>query len=389
MFSGIPLPNMQEITIPKQLNALNELQKQRFENQILNVKAQYAPLTTLAEAGSKLAYQSLIGPQFVAKLMGNPDILANIPDDKKAEALNMLYRAGSSNPLINNLEKIPDQQQSLSDFLVNKIKNVFSQPSPEAKNSVAENNMKFDLPERDKNAINNLSPGQSYVIPENNKKNSFSENVGRYKGIISEGEKSGDIRANDIKDLNDTFFSAKTNQSTLDNLSNILSSPEFEKIRQVPLAGHHELSYYSKFGTPEQQNMVGQYYTLTGNIIKDSARDFAGAFRTGEQKLLSGMKPSPSDTVDVARGKTEALSIMNKMLSERSRITSDIMSKNHINKLQAQEIADKQIDGKSIRDEIHNKLNPKPTDDDIKFMSEKYKISPDEVRKRLKQKGIM
>jgi hypothetical protein len=64
------------------------------------------------------------------------------------------------------------------------------------------------------------------------------------------------------------------------------------------------------------------------------------------------------------------------------------MDKYHINKLQASEMADKQFDGERIRQDIHNSLNPKPNDTDIKHMAEKYKITEDEVKKRLKAKGV-
>ena len=147
----------------------------------------------------------------------------------------------------------------------------------------------------------------------------------------------------------------------IDEVSDILASPTFEQIRQTPLAGHHELQYYAKEGTPEQQQMVGKYYTLTGNLIKDASRDFAGQFRKGEQQLLNGMKPSPSDTVDSAKGKTETLSVLNKMLAARSRLTSKIMSEHHVNKLQALEEADRQVDGEAIRRQVHDRLNPMVT----------------------------
>lgn len=348
----------------------NSLTQQQLANQY------YAPIQQ-ANAMSKLAYANLVGPQFLAKLMGNDSILANIPDEQKQSALKNIYNAGIGQSSAGNIFSHPlspqnNGNQSLSSFLVDKMKNIFNQPSTNLPMNTPSNNSLANqsiLSQEDKSGINQLTPGQSYVIkgnlnnsqPLSNDNSSFSENVGRYKGIVQEGEASGKIRAQDIKELNDTVFNGETNQTTLDSLSNILSSPEFEQIRQIPLAGHHELSYYSKFGTPEQQNMVGQYYTLTGNVIKDSARDFAGQFRKGEQQLLEGMKPNPSDTVDVARGKAETLSVMNKLLTERSRLTSEMMNQYHVNKLQAQEMADKKINGNVIRQQIHNKLNPTVT----------------------------
>lgn len=400
MFSGIPLPNMNELSIPAKLAQLNELQKQHLENE-------YYPQNAMAKNASQLAYANLMGPQFLAKLIGNPAILSNTPEDQKSALLQKLYAAAGQKGN-NPFNQEGSQPASLSGFLTNKLKGLFdNDEKPVGQNPFSSAN----LSQQDQNAISGMKPGDSYVIkgnqnnndddqsfhdpldliptPNSSSKPTFAENQGKYQGVVEEGKKSGQIRAQDIKDLNDIVFNGQTTQTTLDNLSNILGSKEFEQIRQIPLAGQHELSYYAKFGTPEQQNMIGQYYTLTGNIIKDSARDFAGQFRKGEQQLLSGMKPSPSDTVDVARGKTESLSVMQKMLTERAKLTSEIMSKYHSNKLEAQELADKHINGNQIRSQIHNRLNPKPTDSDIDFMAKKYSISADEVRNRLKKKGLL
>jgi hypothetical protein len=190
---------------------------------------------------------------------------------------------------------------------------------------------------------------------------SWAEKTGEQEGIKAEGKAAGITRNKDIEKLNTNVFNSKTNQATLDQISDILASPTFEKIRSTPLAGHHELAYYAKEGTPEEQDMVGKYYTLTGNLIKDASRDFAGQFRKGEQQLLNGMKPSPGDTVDTAKGKTETLSILNRMLAERSRLTSKIMEKYHVNKLEASEKADELIDGDKIRQEVHDRLHPEVT----------------------------
>ena len=126
--------------------------------------------------------------------------------------------------------------------------------------------------------------------------------------------------------------------------------------------------------------MVGKYYTLTGNLIKDASRDFAGQFRKGEQTLLQGMKPSTSDTVDTAKGKAGTLTVLNKMLQERSRLTSKYMEKNHANKLEASEWADRQVDGDKIRKEVHDRLNPTVTIKNRKTGEQKT-ISISEARK--------
>jgi len=386
------------------MRGTNALSQDMIDTKIKGIQAQYAPLTAQAEAASKLAYANLMGPQFLAKLMGNEDILANIQDPQKRQLLNMLVSAGSGQGTGNALMGgggfgMPQSQNnSLSDFLVDKIKNVFSQ-QPQQQMPMQQPQQQMPsagfnasaLSPQDIAAINRMQPGDAYVIQGNQppQPSSFAENVGSYKGIKEEGQEAGKIRANDIKELSDTVFNGETKQGTLDQITDIIRSPEFEQIRQTPILGHHELSYYAKYGTKEQQNMVGQLMTLSGNVIRDASQDFKGSFRKGEQQLLQNMKINPGDTVYAARGKMEQLSYLNRMITERARMTGTLMNQYHINKLQAEELADKNLKGEEIRNNIHNKLNPKPTEEDINYMAEKYKVTPDEIRKRLKAKGIL
>jgi len=408
-FSGIPLPKTVADVGPggplvTSLNALHDLQSKRIANQ-------YLPLTTQSEAASKLAYANLMGPQFLAKLMGNQDILANMSPGQRDQALKSVYQAGSgqgtglnalSNPQFNGLVN----PSSPIERIVNNVKNAFGfgqpkgQPPSENQSpnalmnqnqmSGGNDNSGMNYDQRGNNIVANPAEIENIANHGNNVgANSFAENVGTYGGIKEEGKEAGKIRAKDIQDLNDTYFNAQTKQSTLDDINNMLSSPEIRQIRQLPLAGRHEMGYYAKFGTPEQQQLVGRLYSQMGNIVKDSSRDFAGQFRRGEQQLLQGMKPNEADTVDTMIGKAESLSTMNQMLAERAKLTSQYMNQYHINKLQASEMADKQFNGEKIRQDIHNKLNPGPTDADIKHMAEKYKLSEGEVKKRLKDKGII
>jgi len=470
------------VLTPGQMNPYNQAFQSGLQSYMDITKAKYEPIKIQAEAASKLAYANLMGPQFLAKLMGNDPILANMTEEQKTQALQKLYQAGSGGgtgagilgggqPHKSLLDSLVGWYQGktnaptgaapassggaaaqptqaggqtqgtgadsgysydqngnnvkASDDDVDKIvKGVTGNPdnaeiskataaymqSPEAQAKAQKEGM-YTIPQTDElmqwyrqqqgaqpspaPAPAPSVPGQPMpppqpapVVPPQPQRN-FAEKAADYKGLIKEGETLGDIRAKDVSELNNAAFSAKTNETTFNELSDVLGSDQFRQIRQIPLALQHELAYYAKEGTADQQKMVGKYYTLTGNIIKDSSRDFAGQFRTGEQKLLEGMKPNPSDTVDTAIGKTQSLAYLNKMLGERSRLTSDLITKYHINKLQAQDIADKQVNGEMIRSQINNRLNPKPTDDDINFMAQKYKVSPEKIRSRLKDKGVL
>jgi hypothetical protein len=417
---AVNIPNLQPSVSPivEGISRGNALTDQMMKTKMDQIQARYAPISARADVASKLAYANLMGPQFLAKLMGNDSALANMSESQKKQALDMLYRTGSGQGTGNALMSNDQESMSPLDWIGNKIKNVFSdnsqpgniqQPQQNVLSSMARPN----LSNQDQNNISRMQPGDSYTIQgsgelplqnigynrnnENDyssqnipqKQQTYAEKTGAYKGVVEEGQEAGKIRAQDIKDLNDSVFNADTKLATLNDLNDMIASPQMREIRQLPLAGSHELSWYSKEGTPEQQQLIGRIKSQLGNVIKDSSRDFAGQFRKGEQQLLSGMKANDSDTIDTMIGKQESLTTMTQMLRDRSALTSKYMDKFHINKLQAQDLADKQINGDAIRSKVHNKLNPKPTDLDINFMANKYKTTPDEIRKRLRLKGIL
>lgn len=313
-----------------------------LEAQQLQIQNQFAPMRLSAEAASKLAYARLMGPQFVSKLISNPAIFPNIPDAQKAQLINAVASAGTGN--------------------------VFSQPQM-MPNTPAMGQYNQQVPTSNQlvNSLNVAPPTQPSSVqpqmptPPIEQNSSFAENQGRFQGIVKEQEQLGVERAKQLSELGDVLANAQRSEQTLNDLGSILSSPVFEQMRTSPVGGKYELNYWSKFGNADQQNMVGRFTTLAGNLVKDSSRDFAGQFRTGEQKLLEGMKPNGNDTVNAARGKVESLQFLNRMLMQRSRLAADIMRTQHVDKAQAIDMADKQVNGDLIRQQIRDKLNPRIT----------------------------
>lgn len=164
--------------------------------------------------------------------------------------------------------------------------------------------------------------------------------------------------AKKISDLEKQALSGYQKQETFDALNEDLGSDMFESMRRHPELGRHELAWYEKFGTKEQQEMIGRMRTHMGNIIKDSSRDFAGQFRVGEQALLNSMKPNESDSLSTMKGKAEALTYMNQLLTRRSELEADLMRNQGLSALQARIKANKDIDPKEMKKEIKTILHP-------------------------------
>ena len=117
------------------MGGMNSLANDMILRQINAIKKQYAPITAQSEAASKLAYANLMGPQFLAKLMGNDSALANMSEDQKRNALATLYRAGSGQGTGNSLmqpQSMPmgvgqPSTNTFSGWVGNALKNAFGQ----------------------------------------------------------------------------------------------------------------------------------------------------------------------------------------------------------------------------------------------------------------------
>lgn len=207
-----------------------------------------------------------------------------------------------------------------------------------------------------------LGQGKPNIVNANGKNIAITPYGNFDTGVAGLTERDTQLAKEDAKKisgLEKVVLDSEAKIDTFNDLNEILGSPEYEAIRQMPQAGNFENWVTGKFGTPEQQNLVGRANTLMGNIIKDSARDFAGQFRVGEQALLNGMKPNPGDSLDVMKGKAEALTYLTTMLSKRAEAEANFMRTYNMTPLEARHAASKAVKPKEIKEQIHSILNPK------------------------------
>ena len=195
-------------------------------------------------------------------------------------------------------------------------------------------------------------------------------------GLSEQGKELSKQDARKISALEDIVLSSSSKLDTFKELNGMLGSDEFEAMRRNPALGQHELGWYAKFGTKAQQDMVGKAQTYMGNIIKDSAKDFAGQFRVGEQALLNNMKPNPGDSLDMMKGKAEALTFLTTMLSKRAELEADYMRNSGLSPLQAKIAADKMLDPIALKQEIRTILHP----------AKNVEITPDQALAELQRR---
>lgn len=418
MFSGT-LPKVVADTgpgggLPTAYKALNELQKENITNKFL-------PYTLGSNALSKIAFSSLVGPQAAVKLLGNEAAMANMTPEQQKAALRMAnsITAGqgqggtpqqATNAMVSNQMNGSQQgdQNPLSN-LVNFIKTGFgfnkgsAQPQQQANPMAQQPNVS----PQDQNAMNNLQPGQSYVVQGNNQAPGYGasdipnnlsptehadmvsgrpgtlpgsqppqqpaqqapeptsgtssdwfKNKADAEGIVAQGKTSGTERGKQIANFGDQYETTQAMKTSLDDINRLVASPIAETIRQIPLLGHREVQWLEKQGTPEQKDFIGKFKAQIGTLQQDMSTKFKGSFRGFENNIIQNTKVDPSDTIEVMKGKAQTLSYMNDIAMKRAELANGFMEHAGLSKLDALKLADKQIDPEKIRHDVHNILHP-------------------------------
>lgn len=255
-----------------------------------------------------------------------------------------------------NMPKIPQGNY------INKLKSAVSQQQPteqpteqlqsqQIQNTQPQITMSYP---RASLAMKMLGLGEPKIIDIDGKKVAVTPfgNIEVGRGLNEFEKQTAKEEAKQLGKMGESYSKGLETQGTFDKLDEVVSNPDWDKMRQFPLTGTYELKAYALKGTKEQQDLVNRYMTYTGQIIKDAARDFKGQFRVGEQALLNSMKPSLSDTATGARAKLDALSTLNKMQLHRAEIAMDLI-RQRIPMEKALKIANEQVKS----DEVMHKLN--------------------------------
>lgn len=146
-------------------------------------------------------------------------------------------------------------------------------------------------------------------------------------------------------------------QSTLDRTKDIVTSPVMQSMKNNPVYFGRDIEYYKRFGTPEQQKMIGNLAATNKSMYTSMAQKFKGAFRAGEQSLFEQMLVDEKDTLPVMLGKMEAMDTLNQLMVKRLTLSDDLARNHGKIPSKALEMADKALDSKSIEKKIQNQIN--------------------------------
>lgn len=397
------------------MGGINKLANDMTLRKINEVKEKYAPITTQAEAASKLAYANLMGPQFMAKLMANPGFLGNTPDNKLQAIREMITRAGTGQGQANALAQLQGQETpedgSFSGWLKNSLKNTFSRPQQQQAptNPLAQ---EFSMPQAQPVAPQNpmqhrpkdgvtLEGEQWYnakgepvyeedvKTPDGSMKleltkgippKSYAENTGKYQGTVKQLEQEGKYRADALHAIGQSQLGLSHSGAVLDRMTGIITNPTFANMRnKIPGFQNKQLDYLKVMGTPEEKELIGDFLSTGESFIASTVQGFSGKPLVREFDLAQRQKITGHDTIESATGKLRSARALHDIAEKKNDIVSELLQKGY-NESDAVRMANKMVDVSAIERDTNARLQRKIEIRNSKT-GEKKMVTIEEARK--------
>jgi len=402
------------------MGGMNKLSNEMILRKINDIKKQYLPTTLSAEAASKLAYANLMGPQFLAKLLGNDSAIANMGSDQAKAALQKAVNAGMGQGGPNNVFAQMQQQQqgpgekmgnSLSNFFADKLKGIFGgqgQPGMGQMQMPGQGQPQGQMPQqqapqqqmqmpngagqqsapsappmgnRPKDGVT-LEGEQWYNAkgepvyeedvntPDGSMKleltkgippKSYAQNTGEYKGTVKQLEEEGKYRAAALKQIGESQLGLSNSGAVLDRMTGIVKNPVFANMRNtIPGFQNKQLDYLKVMGTPEQKELIGDFLSTGESFIASTVQGFSGKPLVREFDLAQRQKITPHDTIESAIGKLQSATALHDIAEQKNQIVSELLQKGY-NESDAVRQANKMVNVKSIEDATKKRLQRKIT----------------------------
>jgi hypothetical protein len=177
-----------------------------------------------------------------------------------------------------------------------------------------------------------------------------------------------------ISDLEKDALAIQPTINTLGELKNVVNSDTYKNLTNIPFYRGKQLSVLAKTGTPEQQDVIGRFNSLSGEIVKNLSREFKGPFRVGEQALAERMKPSENDTPQTAMAKIDMLMKLTDLNQKMMSMVPQLMREHSISSTHAHEIAKKQLGVKDFINNVNNQLKTINKPQKQSFNFDKFKV---------------
>ena len=335
----------------RQVNPFADLVSNALQGYASAIEAKYKPLTVPAKAMSEMAYASFVQPQFISKLLSNPAIAANLSKEQLNQALNISTGGGSFGYAPNPY--IPNVMQNNQSPVANQPTQARNQPAYSGNQSYGYGTGETATPQEVNQFANNAE--EKLGMPPK-RDQTFSEKAGEYERNVARGKELGKQEGETIAEYGKIYRDSNTRQQNYNEITSLINNPVFRSVRQSPIAQGAEMAYLSKTGTPEQQQVIGQFIEDSKKYVADTMNSFQGRKFARELPLTEKMAVTESDTLNAMIGKIKAASYYNQYTKRVADLVTDLMHGGYTEK-EALKIASQTIDTAAIKKEIENSLD--------------------------------
>lgn len=249
---------------------------------------------------------------------------------------------------------------------------------------INQNDEQYELSDVDRDRINNMQPGDTVVVgqdqgqpssyqrsgnPSQNRAKEMLYALGMLKETPSEQAQremqtayQKELGASDVKTMekwNDVITASHEILPVLQDIHEVSANPAFQKMYNNPQYFGYDLKLLKRFGTPEQQQLLARVGTNAKSIFQGMSQEFKGAFREFELNLFNKAAPDEvNDTLPQLVAKTQTLLALRNLASQRLTMAQNIVrsSGGRIAPANALAIADKEVNGKQIRNQIEQQF---------------------------------
>lgn len=389
------------------MRANNSLANENVLRQINQIKKQYMPSTLTSEAMSKLAYANLMGPQFLAKMLGNKGIVANMGDPAARAALQKAVQSGMNvGTAGNSLTQIPQgggnpsysgigqpSTNNFSGYIQNALKNIFgknnSQQQPSNTFSQSMNGSQVGSgkpghmtpngyegsltgapaadyyantgPDRqaeqeavdriDRAQNNNNTPMDLEVTQGQRAQHepTWGEKTGELLGQEKQGEESGKNKSEALKDIGKAQLALSGSGAAQDELIKIIQNPIWQHARdKIPAFQKQQLSVLKVTGNPELRKLVGEYTSAGQAMVASQVAGMGNKHLVREYDLAEKQKINDSDTIESSEGKITNAKNLHDIAVQKNNIIKNLLKKG-VDEADAVEQANKDVDVSAIR----------------------------------------
>lgn len=137
---------------------------------------------------------------------------------------------------------------------------------------------------------------------------------------------------------------------------------------------------------PDQdiQELQGTFDAVTGNLVMSMSKAFGPKFTDNDLKFVMNQKPNLADSAARNKGKTKVLRPLAKAAAEKSGLVDQYMTKFNMSRIQANQLADKDVDIRKIMDDLKKEASEAVKVVGNEMYLSKYKMSDIENTARLK-----